>query len=279
MKPFTIRSLNMPRALLLLFSVSMLASCSMPPSQAWNMIQREGLFNYWAYSSGNQPLYRAPMSSPPLQRSSLAYRPPYARYGDNFASSYRTSSLPYRAPSYSAPSLSQNRYISPPYTPRVVYDQPESKPKTHSSSRRSTKPKVASRPKTQESSHDEPLPSRTQSPSPSIASKPSTAEKKPSSSSPKVKEIPYGSPVPGRPNMVNSPYAGKNQLVDVGGLGTGQTVKCPYSGKLFKVPPSQQAANKVESKLDAPKLSSPSEDKGKSAPKSDEKPKSDEPKP
>lgn len=58
-------------------------------------------------------------------------------------------------------------------------------------------------------------------------------------------ELPYGVPVPGRPGLVNSPYAGKYQLVDVTGLASGQEVKCPYSGKLFRVPPSAQAASKV----------------------------------
>ena len=60
-------------------------------------------------------------------------------------------------------------------------------------------------------------------------------------------------------NMVNSPFAGKTQLVDVSGMSAGQTVKCPYTGKLFKVPPTQQATNQVaprlESKIEAPKLS------------------------
>ena len=56
----------------------------------------------------------------------------------------------------------------------------------------------------------------------------------------------------GRVNMVNSPYAGKTQLVDVSGMSAGQTVKCPYTGKLFKVPAAQQAQNKVESKTEAP---------------------------
>jgi hypothetical protein len=60
-------------------------------------------------------------------------------------------------------------------------------------------------------------------------------------------------------NMVNSPFAGKTQLVDVSGMSSGQTVKCPYTGKLFKVPPTQQATNnleaRLESKAEAPKPS------------------------
>jgi hypothetical protein len=43
-------------------------------------------------------------------------------------------------------------------------------------------------------------------------------------------------------------------------MSTGQTVKCPYTGKLFKVPPQQQAAAsktepRHESKVEEPNLS------------------------
>jgi hypothetical protein len=71
--------------------------------------------------------------------------------------------------------------------------------------------------------------------------------------------------------MVNSPYANKSQLVDVAGMSPGQTVKCPYSGKLFRVPPTQQAANKVESKLEAPAEKSPPKSAPEAAPKSEPK--------
>jgi hypothetical protein len=50
-------------------------------------------------------------------------------------------------------------------------------------------------------------------------------------------QLPYGTAIVGRPGFVNSPYAAKHQLVDVTGLPTGMEVKCPYSGKLFRVPP------------------------------------------
>lgn len=49
--------------------------------------------------------------------------------------------------------------------------------------------------------------------------------------------IPYGTAIAGRPGFVNSPYAAKHQLVDVTGLPAGMEVKCPYTGKLFRVPP------------------------------------------
>lgn len=67
----------------------------------------------------------------------------------------------------------------------------------------------------------------------------------PAKESPAMDALPYGAPVPGRPGMVNSPFAGKEQLVDVTGMAVGDPVKCPYSGKLFRVPPMMQAAAPV----------------------------------
>lgn len=90
---------------------------------------------------------------------------------------------------------------------------------------------------------------------PTISSVPKTTD----STEATPESLPYGTAVPGRMNMVNSPFAGKTQLVDVSGMSAGQTVKCPYTGKLFKVPPTQQAANRAEARLEpkaeAPKLS------------------------
>jgi hypothetical protein len=48
--------------------------------------------------------------------------------------------------------------------------------------------------------------------------------------------LPYGTPVPGRPGFCTSPYAGKDQVVDVSGMASGTRVKCPYTGKIFRVP-------------------------------------------
>lgn len=50
-------------------------------------------------------------------------------------------------------------------------------------------------------------------------------------------DLPFGTAIAGRPGFVNSPYAAKHQLVDVTGLPVGMEVKCPYTGKLFRVPP------------------------------------------
>ncbi len=79
---------------------------------------------------------------------------------------------------------------------------------------------------------------------------PKTAATQPSVGSPPAKadtaqDIPFGNPITGRPGFVNSPYAAKHQLVDVTGLPTGMEVKCPYTGKLFKVPPQDTAQSTV----------------------------------
>lgn len=85
-------------------------------------------------------------------------------------------------------------------------------------------------------------PAPTPPPAPQVKPTPAPTAPAPSTPPPAPKpavanELPFGSPIPGRPGFVNSPYAAKHQLVDVTGLPTGMEVKCPYTGKLFRVPP------------------------------------------
>lgn len=91
------------------------------------------------------------------------------------------------------------------------------------------------------------------SPAPTVSSSPAPAPKP-------VQDIPFGSAINGRPGFVNSPFAAKHQLVDVTGLPTGMEVKCPYTGKLFRVPPQDVASSKP---AETAPLASPEEPKKK----------------
>lgn len=50
------------------------------------------------------------------------------------------------------------------------------------------------------------------------------------------RDIPYGTPVPGKPGFVTSPHSPSAGYVDVRGFPPGSEVKDPYSGKIFLVP-------------------------------------------
>ncbi|MCB1275977.1 MAG: hypothetical protein KDL09_05325 [Prosthecobacter sp.] len=99
------------------------------------------------------------------------------------------------------------------------------------SSRPKTTPSAPERPKTTPAAANSNVAAMNNATSP--ASTPSPAATPPSS----VAELPYGTSIAGRPGFVNSPFAAKHQLVDVTGLPVGMEVKCPYTGKLFRVPP------------------------------------------
>lgn len=53
--------------------------------------------------------------------------------------------------------------------------------------------------------------------------------------------LPYGLLIPGRPGFINSPFAAKHQLINIAGMSAGMAVKCPFSGKLFRIPPDTPA--------------------------------------
>ena len=79
-------------------------------------------------------------------------------------------------------------------------------------------------------------------PPPTPQTKPNLPLQQTPPEAPKPAEPPQGIAIPGRPGFVNSPFAAKHQLVDVTGLPTGMEVKCPYTGKLFRVPPQASTA-------------------------------------
>jgi hypothetical protein len=49
-------------------------------------------------------------------------------------------------------------------------------------------------------------------------------------------DLPYGTPVPGRPGFVMSPYSPSAGNIDVRGFVPGSEVRDPYSGRVFLVP-------------------------------------------
>ncbi|HEX4696704.1 MAG TPA: hypothetical protein VH254_03440 [Candidatus Udaeobacter sp.] len=49
-------------------------------------------------------------------------------------------------------------------------------------------------------------------------------------------ELPYGTPVPGKPGLVTSPFAPDRGYVDVTGFAPGTEVQDPFTGKTFITP-------------------------------------------
>ncbi len=252
------------RTLAMLTAALLLCQCSMPTHQAWQYIQSNGLLSYLNYSAQhNSPPFRTRSSS---SQRYAATRSSNSAPRNNTPASLWSSWWDYgttnRVP-YSSSGYSQNRYNNVP-TPGSGSVASRSTPRPRSSgsssgSSRNRSPSVripveepASAPQVVENNPP------ASSPNPNPAPTTSTGDASPAKP---AADLPYGAPIPGRANMVNSPYAGKTQLVDVSGMSTGQTVKCPYTGKLFKVPPSQQAAAsktepRQESKIEVPNLSS-----------------------
>jgi len=57
-----------------------------------------------------------------------------------------------------------------------------------------------------------------------------------SSASDKNPNLPYGTPVPGKPGLVTSPFAPNAGYVQVVGFPPGTPVEDPYTGKIFLTP-------------------------------------------
>ncbi len=230
------------RTLVMLSSSLLLCQCSMPSRQAWQYIQTNGLLTYMNYSAQRQspPLRTSSSSSQryAANRSSTAY-PRYSSAPAPSWFSWWGSGMPYNSWSSSYP---QNRYYSTP-APSSDSSAYRSKPRAKSDQIPSVRIPVEEPFVNQAVANSNP-PASSLNPAPTSSG--GVPNAKPAA------DLPFGTPIPGRTNMVNSPYAGKTQLVDVSGMSTGQTVKCPYTGKLFKVPPQQQAAaSKTEPRLES----------------------------
>lgn len=250
----------------------MITSCSMPPRQAWQQIQTQGLIPYMM--GGGPPLKVTPQRS----YSSLATTTPVLTQDRSYAATNTPGLIGPMLPSTPPPSMLNSSsmptatavadlpgYVRSPFTnpPRLVdvrgmsagskvvcpYTQkPFLVPGGVTSA--PSAPKIASTPAPRRI--DPPASSVPSTPAPNsnvaALTKPAPSapavNTTPAPSQPKVEpapastpELPYGSPISGRPGFVNSPYAAKHQLVDVTGLPVGMEVKCPYTGKLFRVPP------------------------------------------
>ncbi len=49
-------------------------------------------------------------------------------------------------------------------------------------------------------------------------------------------EIPYATRIKGKPGFVSSPFDPNGQAIDVRDFQSGQKARCPYTGKIFRVP-------------------------------------------
>lgn len=262
----------------------MLASCSLPPAEAWRYIKQDGLIPYIAMEIKHD---KAPNGQP---SRFIDQRPAAAPVAVAAAPAPTPTPAPAKAvapdavaPAAKPPTLVLTTRGAAPGD-EIVVTRP-AKPKARDAADAlANAPKPAPKPEAAPASKPAPAPAAKPIPAPEVAAKPAApkpeakpeskkevastptapaaptkpapapdkpaAPTKPTQSAPavaggaKVDGLPYGSPVAGRPGLVNSPYAGKMQLVDVTGLKPGQEVKCPYSGKLFRVPPGATATAK-----------------------------------
>lgn len=253
----------------LLSAAMLLSSCALPREEAWRIIKQDGLIPYLAIEMGHRDPPRGTMVA---RRTAPVQQQPVSRFWDPTPPT--ATPVPWKpVPTPPSPVLvTRSADGTTKSTTRV-----ESRPKPMNSAPRSSPAMVQVDPSSGKAVPTAPVKSAAEAlgatkpvPAPSPTPAVNVAEAKPKAEAPKTKpadapkpkapeqpvaqaaqkpapakptadETPYGVPVPGRPGLVNSPYAGKLQLVDVTGLKPGQEVKCPYSGKLFRVPPGATA--------------------------------------
>lgn len=206
-----------------------LGSCQIPPVEVLRGIQRETLVGYFAkdrvergYEHGEWPGSRpltsvggaTPVSAPmvttarrdtaradcvisPFTSESLLVDVSFLRPGE-------LAICPYTGKRFYVPAATGARED-------LVYTAPDSVPRRVMSGVVPERPRTV--PTETPSDRVEPIPAAVVGPS-----------------------IPVGKVVVGRPGFVFSPFTDQSKFVDVAGLTSGTTVRCPYSGKLFLVP-------------------------------------------
>ncbi len=240
------------------FMLSMLASCAMPPRQAWQEIQTRGLFSYYS-RGGAAPLGSSTRSTPKLAATTTPASvtpttpsnvvvgperpntpPPSMLNAAQMPVAQVVADLPgyVRTPFTNPPRLVDVRGMSAgskvvcPYTQRpFLVPGGVSTASTPSAPSKPKKEVTPERPRTTADAPNSSVAANNVTPNTSATPTPPPAVETP------AVELPYGNAIAGRPGFVNSPYAAKHQLVDVTGLPVGMEVKCPYTGKLFRVPP------------------------------------------
>lgn len=194
-----------------LLGISLLfaAGCELPPDRTWRLIRRDGLITYLDTEHHPERL-----STRYLHEPSPYSRQP--RGAGRFMVVEHPDDTRYLESRKAGRVRVQKTYSS--LEEPVVYQRPEA---AYTPDRAASSFSPSARTTASGSNRSQLKPSTTPAPARQIP----------------ASEFPFGTSAPGRPGMVYSLYATRQQLVDVVGMATGEVVRDPYSGKLFRVPP------------------------------------------